>query len=55
MEAKVNTKSNYKNLNNTWLEVKELAGKRVSCLVFSDEFQKNITVDFCLNEVLEFK
>jgi len=55
MKAKVNTKSNYKNLNGQWLEVKEIVGTRVSCLSFSEEFQRMITIDFSLNEVTEIK
>lgn len=53
MKAKIKTKSNYKNLNGQWLEVKEIVGTRVSCLWFSEEFQKTITIDFSLNEVSE--
>jgi len=54
MKAKINTKSNFKNLNGQFLEVKEIAGKRVSCLFFSEEFNRVITVDFTLKEILEF-
>ncbi len=55
MKAKIKTKSNYKNLNGQWLEVKEIFGTRVSCLWFSEEFQKMITIDFSLSEILELK
>jgi hypothetical protein len=55
MKAKVNTKSNYLNLNGQWLNVKEIAGKRVSCYHWSEDFQIMITIDFTLNEVLEIK
>ena len=55
MKAKVNTKSDYKGLNGQWLEVKEIVGTRVSCLWFSKEFQRLITIDFTLKEIEEMK
>jgi hypothetical protein len=55
MKAKIKTKSNYQNLNGQWLQVKEVSGTRVTCLNFSQEFQKTISIDFTLNEISEFK
>jgi len=55
MQAKIKTKSNFQNLNGQWLQVKEVLGTRVTCLKFSQEFQKNISIDFTLNEITEFK
>jgi len=52
MKAKVNTKSNFRNLNGQWLEVKEIVGTRVSCVVETKEYGKQ-TVDFNLKEVTE--
>jgi len=52
MKAKVNTKSNYRNLNGQWLEVKEIVGTRVTCIVEFAEFGKQ-SVDFTLKEVTE--
>lgn len=52
MKAKVNTKSNYRKLNGQWLEVKEIVGTRVSCLVETEEHGK-VTIDFNLKEVTE--
>ena len=52
MKAKVNTKSNFRNLNGQWLEVKEIVGTRVSCIVETEEQGKQ-TVDFNLKEVTE--
>ena len=52
MKAKVNTKSNYRNLNGQWLEVKEIVGTRVTCIVEFAEFGKQ-SVDFNLKEVTE--
>ena len=52
MIVKVNTKSNYRNLNGQWLEVKEIVGTRVSCVVETEEYGKQ-TVDFNLSEVTE--
>ncbi len=53
MKAESKTKSNFRNLNGEWLDVLEIVGTRVSCLWFSEEFQKTITIDFSLNEVSE--
>jgi hypothetical protein len=55
MKAKIKTKSNYQNLNGQWLQVKEILGTRVTCLNFSQEFQKMISIDFTLKEIAEFK
>lgn len=52
MKAKVNTKSNYRNLNGQWLNVKEIVGTRVTCIVEFAEFGKQ-SVDFSLKEVTE--
>ena len=52
MKAKVNTKSNYRNLNGQWLEVKEILGTRVSCTVYTEEYGQQ-TIDFNIKEVTE--
>ena len=55
MKAKINTKSNYRNLNGLWLNVKEIEGKRVTCTVYLAEFNKKMDVDFLLSEISEMK
>lgn len=52
MKAKVNTKSNFKNLNGQWLEVKEIVGTRVTCIIDFAEYGKQ-SVDFTLKELTE--
>lgn len=52
MKAKVNTKSNYRNLNGQWLEVKEIVGTRVTCIVETEDLGKQ-NVDFNLKEITE--
>ena len=52
MKVKVKTKSNYRNLNDRWLELKEVVGKRVTCIVELEGLGKQ-TIDFTLNEVIE--
>jgi hypothetical protein len=52
VKAKIKTKSNYRNLNGTWLVVAEMVGTRVSCIVEIDGVNK--TVDFGLTEITEF-
>jgi hypothetical protein len=54
MIVKVRTKSNYKNLNNTWLDVVECRGDRVSCIVI-DLDGREITSDFTLSEIIEIE
>lgn len=52
MRAKVNTKSNFKNLNGQWLQLKEIVGTRVTCIIPFAEFGTQ-TIDFNLSEVTE--
>jgi hypothetical protein len=52
MKAKVKTKSNYRNLNGQWLDVKEIVGTRVSCIVNTPDLGRQ-TIDFTLKEVIE--
>ncbi len=53
-QVKINTKSNYRNLNGQWLEVKEISGKRVTCKVMDNENEEGfIHCDFTLSEVEE--
>ena len=54
MTATIKTKSNFKGLNGQALKVKELVGNRVSCLYFDPEFNREITIDFTLAEVVRF-
>lgn len=55
MLAQIKTKSNYKGLNYSFLPVKEIVGNRVTCLYFDIDFQRDITIDFLLSEILQFK
>lgn len=52
MRVKVRTKSNYRNLNDQWLELVEVVGTRVTIKTIFAEFG-TMTVDFSLNEVVE--
>ena len=54
LKAKVNTKSNYRNLNGQWLEVREFLGNLVACIIIDENGQK-ITADFNLKEIEEIK
>ena len=54
MKAIVKTKSNYKGLNGQWLQVSEISGTRVTCIVYSEELNKMVSVDFSISEVVEF-
>ena len=47
----VQTKSNYKKLNGKHLPLIELAGRRVTCLVYDEVYAKWVTTDFSLNEI----
>ena len=52
MKARVHTKSNYRGLNGQLLEVKEIVGTRVTCIVNTQEFGEQ-QVDFGLKEITE--
>ena len=54
MKATVKTKSNFYGLNGQTLQVKEIAGTRVTCIYFSEELQKEITIDFSIKEITSF-
>jgi hypothetical protein len=54
MKAKIKTKSNFRNLNHTWLTVAEMKGTRVTCIVPDDLSGKNLNVDFTIAEIEEF-
>ena len=49
-KAKINTKSNYRNLNGSWLPIIQFLGPEVSCR-FTDEDGIKRTTTFNLNEI----
>ena len=51
LTAKINTKSNDRNLNGTIQHVSEIKGNRVSCKIWDETICRFITSDFVLNEV----
>lgn len=51
LTAKINTKSNFRDLNGTELQVTEINKKRVTCKMFDYTIQKWINVDFTMSEV----
>lgn len=51
----VQTKSNYKDLNGKILPVIEVAGRRVTCLVYDEIYSKWVTTDFSLNEIYKIE
>lgn len=51
LTVKVNTKSNYRNLNGEWLEVYEIIGRRVTCSIHSYP----ALMDFTVDEISEWK
>ncbi len=52
MNAKIYTKSNYRNLNGTILNVLEIVKNRVTCKVWHEECDAFITTDFTKSEVV---
>lgn len=61
MKATVNTNSNFKNSNGLQLEVVEIYGNRVTCLIPFYGFDSNknpagnmVKADFLLSEIIEF-
>lgn len=54
MKVLIKTKSNYRDLNGTWLQVHECVGTRVSCIVKDESAHKGqLIIDFNLSEVVE--
>lgn len=51
VKVKINTKSNYRNLNGKWLEVFEAVESRITCFVLDDETGKVIKIDFNVSEI----
>ena len=49
MEALINTKSNYKNLNGKWITIKEFLGSIIACTYDGQ------TIDFSLTEIKAIK
>jgi hypothetical protein len=54
LKVVVKTKSNYKGLNGQILKVKEILNTTIVCLVFLEELQKEVTVDFNIKEIVKF-
>jgi len=53
ISAQIQTKSNYRNLNNLWFQVTEMMNDRITCLVEIDgKLQK---VDFNISEIKGFR
>lgn len=55
MKALVKTKSNYRNLNDTWVPIKKFMGSFVECEIFCIELNKKITYDLYLFEIKEIR
>lgn len=53
LKAKIKTKSNFRNLNGQWLEVREMKVTRVTCR-FINEINEIADIDFTLQEIEEF-
>ena len=51
--AKINTKSNFRNLNGTFQQVYQMYGRRVTCLIEIEG--KMHQVDFDLSEISEYQ
>ncbi len=54
MKAKINTKSNFRNLNGEWLTVSEMKGDRVTCVFNDDQSDKTLLADFKIYEIEAF-
>ena len=46
----INTKSNFRNMNGKVVDVVEMVGNRVTCLIFADDLQKFVKADFVKSE-----
>lgn len=54
LKAKIETKSNYRNLNGQWLVVKQFLGTQVACTIIDEDLVSR-TVDFHISEIKEIK
>jgi hypothetical protein len=56
MKALIKTKTNFRNLNGTWLPVHQIVGNRVTCII-EDELAYNgeLKCDFTMKEISEFR
>lgn len=52
--AKINTKSNYKNLNGELLRVAQICGSRVTCWNVNEMGMTHL-IDFTLDEIVTFE
>lgn len=57
LQAQINTRSNYRGLNDKWLLVKEIKGRRITCTISTIEniTHGEIDIDFTLDEVMGFR
>jgi hypothetical protein len=53
ISAKIQTKSNFRNLNGYWLQVVEMSHTRITCIHNIDG--KMTKIDFNLNEIVGFQ
>lgn len=53
--GKVFTTSNYRGLNDQWLEVNEFLGQMVAMKVYNPVTGEETTADFTLKEVVEYR
>jgi len=54
MKALINTKSNFRNLNNSWQKVCEISGNRVTCIIYDENTGHEIKADFSMSEIKQF-
>lgn len=55
IQVKVNTKSNFMDLNGKWLSVYEFKGRRVTVKYHHTETEAVHTIDFTIDEVVELQ
>ncbi len=51
--AEIKTKSNFRNLNGQLLKVSAFCGTIIDCIIFDEDFQKEVTASFSLSEVVK--
>lgn len=54
-KALIETKSNYKNLNNKWVNIIQFCGSIIYCSYYCNEKQTNVNFDVNINEVKSIK
>jgi hypothetical protein len=55
MQVLINTKSNYRNLNGQWVNIKQFIGTIIACEIYCEKERRLITFDISISEAKSIK